>query len=175
MARLSFENSVERLRAAGLVARDDTPQIPSRMPRADDEDLVGVRVFRMVVERGDCSGLVMPRSFFGRSEVNAVSFADSDLSESNLCWNDFIDVSFEGADLSRSDMRASLWTRVSFKGADLSGADLRRSFFEACDFSGARMQGVVLTDILEITSALSAAQIAAIAWADEEGPEPDGG
>ena len=121
------------------------------------------------------SGLTMQRTFFGRSELNQVSFTNTDLNEFNFCWNDFIDVSFEGADLSRSDMRASNWTRASFKNADLRGADLRRSVFEACDFTGAQMQGVVLTDTLDISSALSSEQIAAIAWADEEGPEPDGG
>jgi uncharacterized protein YjbI with pentapeptide repeats len=121
------------------------------------------------------SGLDMRRTFFGRSQFENVSFASSDLSESNLCWNDFIAVSFEGADLSNSDMRASNWTRVSFKNAKLAGADLRRSFFDACDFTGADTRGAVLTDTLEITSALSAEQLAAIAWAREEGPEPDGG
>ncbi|MES1199379.1 MAG: pentapeptide repeat-containing protein [Pseudomonadota bacterium] len=175
MTRLSFERSIERLRALGLVEANEQPVLPARMPRYDDEEPLGVNVFRMLVETGDCSGLTLPRTFFGRSEINAVSFANTDLSESNFCWNDFIDVSFEGADLSRSDMRASNWTRASFRDADLNGADLRRSLFEACDFTGARMEGVVLADTLEITSVLSAEQIAAIAWAAEEGPEPDGG
>lgn len=175
MTRLTYDASCQRLLTLGLIDGDAVPTLPARMPRYDDEEPLGVNFFRMVVERADLSGLTLPRTFVGRSELNAVSFENADLSESNLCWNDFIDVSFTRADLSRADMRASNWTRVSFKDADLSGADLRRSVFDACDFTGAQMQGAVLADTLELSSVLSAEQLAAIAWADEEGLEPDGG
>ena len=60
------------------------------------------------------SHLTIPRTFFGRSEIAHTSFANSDLSESTLCWNDFVDVDFTNACLAGADLRASNYERVRF-------------------------------------------------------------
>jgi uncharacterized protein YjbI with pentapeptide repeats len=61
----------------------------------------------------DFSDLTLPRTFFGRSELDGTAFRNTDLTESNLCWNDFNGV----------------------------GADLRRSSFTGCIFEGALLKG----------------------------------
>jgi uncharacterized protein YjbI with pentapeptide repeats len=97
------------------------------------------------------------------------------LSESNLRWNDFIDVDFTEAILAGADFRASIYTRVNFTRADLRGADMRRADFEECLFDGAVMDGAVLTRKQESRLSLSSVQKAAIAWCYGDGPEPSGG
>jgi uncharacterized protein YjbI with pentapeptide repeats len=121
------------------------------------------------------SGLTLPRTFFGRSEINGASFHDTDLRESNLCWNDFVDVDFSEAVLRSSDLRASLFERVSFVEADLGFADLRRSTFANCLFDRASMLGTTLTRRQGETLSLSSSQLSKISWVDDEGDEPDGG
>jgi uncharacterized protein YjbI with pentapeptide repeats len=103
-----------------------------------------------------------------------VSFRNSDLNQSCMCWNDFIDCDFTDADLTCSDLRASIFRGCKFVRCNLTGADLRRSSFEHCDFTdadltGARAQGE--QDDLD----LSDDQIGEIDWCDDEGPEPKGG
>ncbi|WP_217473774.1 pentapeptide repeat-containing protein [Burkholderia lata] len=126
-------------------------------------------------DREDMSNLTLPRTFFGRSEFSGVCFFNTELTESNLCWNDFIDVDFSNAVLTRSDLRASLFDRVRFTGADLSFADLRQSSFVQCDFGEAIMTGVIMTQAGGKTLELSEKQRQEIAWTDNEGPEPAGG
>jgi uncharacterized protein YjbI with pentapeptide repeats len=121
------------------------------------------------------SDLSLPRTFFGRSEVNGVLFRNSNLRESNLCWNDFIGVDFTGADLGHSDMRSSLFSGVQFVGANLQEADLRRSTFFGCIFEGATMRGVALTPEQGKAMHLSDTQKHEIDWRDQDGPKPDGG
>jgi uncharacterized protein YjbI with pentapeptide repeats len=172
--RLSYEDSCRRLQPAYL-SLDDIPPLPDRLPQFDDDPL-GVSFFRTYVGDGDdFSNLTLPRTFFGRSEINKASFSDTDLAESNLCWNDFIDVDFSSSVLTRADLRASVFTRVRFASADLRDADLRLSSFEDCDFSEAIMDGTILTREQGATLMLSAGQREAIAWTDEDGPEPAGG
>jgi uncharacterized protein YjbI with pentapeptide repeats len=72
---------------------EPAPPIPQRKPRYDDDETLGVSFFRTRVA-GDLSGLTLPRTFFGRSEIKGASFRGTDLRESRLCWNDFIDVDF---------------------------------------------------------------------------------
>jgi uncharacterized protein YjbI with pentapeptide repeats len=176
--RLTFEESCERLRSLGLL--DEQVALPPRMPQYDDE-VLAVSFFRTFVgpdnegDTFDLANLTLPRTFFGRSEIRSTSFENSDLHESNLCWNDFVDVSFVRADLSRSDMRASIYERVRFNHAVLSFADLRRSTFDDCDFTDAIMVGAVLTRRQSGEVTLSSQQRAEIAWADDDGPEPSGG
>jgi BTB/POZ domain-containing protein KCTD9 len=178
-SRLTFEESCDRLRSLGLL--DHQVVLPTRMPRYDD-DVLGVSFFRTFVgpdgpegDIFDLANLTLPRTFFGRSEIRRTSFENSDLSESSLCWNDFVDVSFIRADLSRSDMRASIYEHVRFNHATLSSSDLRRSTFDNCDFTGAIMVGAVLTRRQGDEANLSSQQRAEIAWTDDDGPEPDGG
>jgi pentapeptide repeat protein len=174
--RLSYELSCSRLREMGLLAHDDHAPIPKRVPRYDDDGPLGVSIFRMrLTDVLDLSDLSLPRTFFGRSEINQVSFRNCDLHESSLCWNDFLAVDFTGADLSYSDMRSSIFKGVRFAASNLEGADLRRSSFVDCVFEDAAMKGVALTRQQGATMPLSRPQRNEIDWRDEDGPEPGGG
>ncbi len=148
--------------------------MPDHKPRYDDEEPLGVNFFRAIVE-GDHSGLTLPRTFFGRSEIRSASFSNTDLQESTLCWNDFIKVDFSETDLSQSDLRASLFEDVSFVGANLQAADLRRSTFTNCQFDRASMKGATLSRLQGPELSLSASQQSEIHWVDDDGDEPDGG
>jgi uncharacterized protein YjbI with pentapeptide repeats len=119
--------------------------------------------------------LTLPRTLFGRSEIGPISFKNTDLSESTLCWNDFIEVNFTEADLSESDLRASIFRRVAFVRTSLRNADLRRSNFEACDFTDADMAGAKLTRKQGARIHLSDEQRKVIDWQESDGDEPPGG
>jgi uncharacterized protein YjbI with pentapeptide repeats len=174
MPRLSYEDSCRRLE--GTYIEPGISSMPDRMPHPDDEERWGVSFFRTFVGDGDdLSNLTLPRTFFGRSEINNALFRETDFSESFMCWNDFTDVDFTQAILARCDMRAAEFTRVKFVSADLSGADLRQSQFTQCDFSGAHMAGAVLTRKQGDKLRLSDAQRGDIAWTEVDGAEPDGG
>jgi uncharacterized protein YjbI with pentapeptide repeats len=150
--------------------------MPDHLPQPDDEEPLGLSFFRTFVgEDADLSNLTIPRTFFGRSEISNASFRNTDLSESNLRWNDFIDGDFTEAILARADFRASIYTHVNFTRADLRGADMRRADFEDCIFDGAAMEGTVLARKQGSRLSLSNAQTDAIAWCDADGPEPSGG
>jgi BTB/POZ domain-containing protein KCTD9 len=129
------------LRELGLLDGDSSPPMPERMPQQGDE-VLGFSIFRMPLDDPlDLSGLTLPRTFFGRSLVNRVSFRNCDLRESNLCWNDFVGTDLTGADLTGTDMRSSLFQQVLFVATSLVGTDLRRSFFDDCSFEKAAMKG----------------------------------
>jgi BTB/POZ domain-containing protein KCTD9 len=113
--RFSYELSCARLRELGLLLADGHPHEPERLPRHGDVAPPGVSIFRTRLDDGvDLSNLTLPRTFFGRSEINQVLFRNCDLHESNLCWNDFNGTDFTGADLAGSDMRSSLFQQVLF-------------------------------------------------------------
>lgn len=173
MHRLPYQDSCRKI--GRLDDKGEPPPIREGMPTIYDTEPLGVQFFREFVEQEDFSDLTLPRTFFGRSEIKNVSFRKSDLSQSNLCWNDFIDVDFTEANLAEGDLRSSIFERVKFTDADLHGADLRRSAFNACVFNGAAMQGTILTQAQGAQLALSKTQVDAIDWRDEAGPEPDGG
>ncbi len=174
-SRLSYEDSARRLQQDYLDAGDIPPML-KRMPRHDDPDPLGVSFFRTFVGEGDdLSNLTLPRTFFGRSEINDASFLNTDFSESNLCWNSFIDVDFTDAVLAQADLRASAFNRVKFVRTDLRGADMRRSSFDNCVFGGAIMDGAVLTRDQVSRLNLSGDQLARITLANDDGPEPGGG
>ncbi len=170
--RKSYFESCVRLMEVGIIS---PPLMPERRPRHDDEEPLGVNFYKSGLEDADVSGLTIPRTFIGRSQLVRSSFLNTNLSESTLCWNDFSDVRFDQADLSNSDLRASIFERVSFRGAKLAGADLRRSSFLDCDFTDADMVGATLTRDQRERLGLTECQIEQIAWADEPGEEPDGG
>jgi uncharacterized protein YjbI with pentapeptide repeats len=174
VVRLDYEASCRRLHELGWPDSEPAPPIPKRKPRRDDDEPRGVSFFHTRVG-DDLRGLTLPRTFFGRSEIKGASFHGTDLRESNLCWNDFVDVDFSQTVLSNSDLRASLFERVSFAEADLGCADLRRSTFADCTFDRASMKGTILTRRQGETLSLSASQLSEINWADDEGDEPDGG
>ena len=174
--RLDYENSCYRLQANGYLETDTIPPIPHHLPQYDDEEPFGVNFFRTFIDEGeDFSNLTLPRTFFGRSQINSISFQNTDLSESNLCWNAFTAVNFTDAILAHSDLRASDFVDVKFISADLTKSDLRISWFQRCDFSHALMNGTILTFQQGETLDLTDKQRAEIAWTTDEGIEPDGG
>lgn len=170
--RLDYEESCKRLQPKYL----DSGIIPKKLPRARRfSDEGGISFFRTWMEGDDLGDLSLPRSFFGKSKIEDVSFHNSDLGESILCWNDFLGVDFSEASLVGSDLRASLYVRVDFSCADLRSADLRLSDFEGCSFEGANMAGCVLTRRIGSQAILSPKQQEEIAWVEDEGAEPEGG
>lgn len=172
--RASYEDSVRRLQKDYLEP-GDIPPMPDRMPRYDDEEL-GVSFFRTFVgENEDLSNLTLPRTYFGRSEVNDALFCNTDLTESSMCWNDFVDVDFTDAVLARCDLRASNFIRVKFIRTDLRGADLRRSSFDECSFDGALLDGAIMTNPQAEQIELTETQRKVITLTNDDGPEPDGG
>jgi BTB/POZ domain-containing protein KCTD9 len=173
--RFSYEVSIARLRAIGLIADDEKIVLPRRLPRHDDAPPLGVTFFKTMLERDvNLSNLTLQRTFIGRSQVEAV-FSNTDLQESNLCWNDFHHTDFSGADISHSDIRSSTFTDVRFADANLSASDLRHSRFENCDFSGANLSGAIMARSQEAQISLSQNQRRDIDWRIDAGPEPDGG
>jgi uncharacterized protein YjbI with pentapeptide repeats len=92
-----------------------------------------------------------------------------------MCWNDFTDVDFSDAILAQCDMRASQFLRVNFASADMTGADMRQSWFTDCNFDGAALKDAVLTKLQGKRLTLSNTQRLEIAWAEDDGDEPDGG
>jgi uncharacterized protein YjbI with pentapeptide repeats len=176
--RLDYSDSIRRIRQLGLgfLEPGNEPSMPDHLPQPEDGEPLGLSFFRTFVgDAVDLSNLTIPKTFFSRSEISNASFHNTDLSESNLRWNDIIDVDFTEAILARADFRASIYTRVNFTRADLRGADMRRAGFEGCVFDGANMDGAVLTRNQGARLSLSSAQIAAIAWCNDDGPEPSGG
>ena len=147
------------------------------MPNYDDAE-PGFSLFRTNVEDADLSSLTLPRTFFGRSSLLRVRFANTDLSESRMCWNDFEECDFSGADLSGCDMRASSFEGCKFVGTILRGADLRRSSFDDCDFTGAELTGAVaeVEDAIGcVEDYLTDGQRSVMVGASDPGPEPPGG
>jgi BTB/POZ domain-containing protein KCTD9 len=177
--RLNYDNSIRRLRESGFLGPNESPAIPGHLPQPGDDGPLGLEFYKTFVGdeaiATDLSDLTIPRTFFGRSEINNVSFRNTDLTESNLCWNDFIVVDFTLAILARADLRASAFTRVTFVRSDLRGADLRRSTFEECQFLGALMDGAHLTHDQLPEMSLSTGQQDVIQWHDDDGPQPSGG
>ena len=169
--RRSYEDSCGELLARGLI--EDLPPLPPQRPLHDDEAL-GISFFRTLLADEDLSNMTIPRTFFGRSEIRSVSFRNTDLSESTLCWNDFVEVDFTACTLGRSDMRAAMFKTALFTNADLCSADLRRSTFDGCDFSGADLRGAKLTREQGAKLRLSQGQAHSILWQDD-GDEPGGG
>jgi uncharacterized protein YjbI with pentapeptide repeats len=171
--RLTFEASIQALRDRDIIDAADSPVLPSAMPGPSDNPPFGLSFFRTAVE-GDLDGLSIPRTLICRSEVSSATFRKSDLSESFLCWNDFIKVDFSDAILVGADLRSSIFEQVSFSGADLRAADLRRCDFSACDFEGAILHGTKLSRSSRSSLKFSPEQAKAAQWLDD-GPEPAGG
>lgn len=189
IVRRSYEESCKLLQQLGYLDAEDEdaiPPIPNHRPQYDDDEPLGVSFFRTLVGQeiedgdeeangGDLGNLTLPRTFFGRSSVQHVSFKNTDLSESTLCWNDFNDVNFTDAGLSACDLRGSNFIAVVFVRANLSNADLRNSSFEACDFTNAEMRGAKVTHRQGQAIDLSEEQRRDIDWQDNDGDEPPGG
>jgi uncharacterized protein YjbI with pentapeptide repeats len=172
-ARRTYAESCHLLQTLGILPKGDIPPLPAVMPAFDDAHL-GVSFFRTFLGDKALENLALPRTYFGRSEIRGTSFKNSDLSESRLCWNDFIDVNFTEATLRGSDLRASVYERVKFVRADLQNADLRCAKFEDCHFAGANFRGAKATKGARILESLAPEQLAGINY-QPEGEEPPGG
>ena len=172
--RLSYEASCRRLIALGFLDGPSAPPMPDHLPRHDDP-VPGVSFLRTMLEIADLSGLTLPRTFFGRSEINAVNFSNTDLSQSNLCWNDVLEVDFSAGSLAGADLRSSQFLRCRFDRADLRRTDLRRSGFDHCSFADAHLDGAIASRRQASGLGLAPAQSAVVDWRSDEGPEPDGG
>jgi len=172
--RLSYEDSCRALQDRQLIEPGAIPPLPVESPRYDDE-APGVSFFRTMLADAKLQHLTLPRTFFGRSEIRATSFRDTDLSGSTANWNDFIEVDFGDADLSGSDLRACLFERVRFAGASLAGVDFRYCGFKQCDFSEADLTDAKLTQKVGAALRLTAEQQSVIDWQPDDGEEPEGG
>lgn len=173
--RLSYEQSVQLLQKEGVVPAGPLPPAPKARPRYGDPEPHGPSFFRMRVVDQRYENLSLPRTFFYRSLIERVSFINTDLSESTLCWNDFVAVDFSDAVLTKADLRASSFEKVKFDGASLRGADLRRSDFRNCSFNNADLKGAIAMRWQQRYLKISPAQAKQIEWNAEEGPEPEGG
>ena len=173
-SQINFDESCKYLQKLALIEDEDIPQLPPRKPRYDDETL-GVNFIRTRLAEVELNNLTLPRTYFGRSEINQIGFRNTDLSESVFCWNDFTRVIFQSADLSQADLRASIFVSCSFESANLSMADLRHSTFDQCSFTNANMNGTKITYSWRWVTHLSLKQLANISWQKNHGVEPDGG
>lgn len=175
--RRSIKETWEVLNSNGLKAPirpDGEPLVPDCIPCYDDEEL-GLSIFKTEIVSEDLSGLSMPRTYFARSLISRVSFQNTDLTESNMCWNDFNECDFSGAILKSCDMRASGFIKCDFTGAVLRGADLRRSHFDKCKFSDADFSRTMVNVKQEKMFNLSFSQAIRARWRWFLGNEPEGG
>jgi uncharacterized protein YjbI with pentapeptide repeats len=172
--RLDYPESIQYLQRMGCLGSDEAPPLLERAPSYGDERPQGLGFFKTFLADDSLAGLTIPRTFFGRSEVRAISFRSSDLSESCLCWNDFLDVDFTDAILAKCDLRASNYERVQFTRADLRNADLRRSRFFDCDFTDALLNGAKLDRGSQLLASLTKEQKVVIDY-QPEGEDPPGG
>ncbi len=161
--RRTYAESCLELQRIGVLEPGQIPPMPNRQPQYNDPEPLGVNFFRTRVE-GDLSGMTLPRTLFGRSEIRDASFRNTDLSESTLCWCDFIRVDFSDACLGASDLRSSIFEETNFAGCDLCFADLRRSSFSNCNFADSLMRGAKLTRHQARQLILSPQQQADVDW-----------
>ena len=161
--RLSYEESCVQL------GHDpsDIPPLKDRPPRSDDE-VLGLSFYKSGIEQEEWRSLTVPRTFIGRSLIEDTSIVDCDLSESVLCWNDFISVDFSESDFSQADMRYSIFLSVNFSNCILRHADFRGSGIEECDFSGADLAGAILETPEHGRLPLTPEQKNSIQWVDAE-------
>lgn len=159
--------------------QDGDPFVSSEMPNHDDEDPIGVSFFKTGLEDADLSSLSLPRTFFGRSLFARVSFENTLLSDSRMCWTDFDECDFTGADLSGCDVRASNFEGCSFDNATLAGADLRSARFIGCSFIEGDLSHAIVDRQTAAESSfedeLTDGQRSSIHWVASPGEEPPGG
>jgi len=173
--RRGYAESIRHLHEISLLDPGDEPLVPSGIPHPDDE-APGLSFFRTFIGEGvNLGNLTLPRTFVGRSKISDASFRNTDLSESNFCWNDISDADFTDASLANCDLRASRYSRVTFTRADLRGADLRHAMFEQCTFDGAAMDGAIVSRRQHARMPLSSSQNESTDWREDDGPEPAGG
>jgi uncharacterized protein YjbI with pentapeptide repeats len=168
--RLSYDESCQFLGCEP----SEIPPLKNRPPRYDDE-ILGLSFYKTGIEQQEWRSLTIPRTFVGRSLIEAASIIDCDLSESVMCWNDFNSVDFSRSDLVKTDMKSSNFIGVDFSGCNLSEADFRGSGLERCNFQGANLDGAILETRWHGDLPFTQEQKASIAWVDEPGEPPPGG
>ena len=151
------------------------PFILVRMPSYDDDEPLVLSFFRTGLSDMSLSNLTLPRTFFGRSLFERADFSGSDLSESRMCWNDFVECDLSATDLSRCDLRASIFRNCKFQAPNLTGADLRSARFEGCDFTDAVLAEAKVTRLQGFRIALSPHQKTLVSWHWLDGRLPGGG
>jgi uncharacterized protein YjbI with pentapeptide repeats len=174
-SRLPYQESCELLQRLEYCGAGAAPPIPDRRPQFDDKEPLGLTFFRTLLAEGKLENLTLPRTYFGRSEVRQISFKNTDLSESTLCWNNFTEIDFTDGDLSGCDLRASIFIGAVFVRANLLDADLRRSTFRECDFTDANLRGAKLTRKQGEQIHLSDSQRESVDWQEVDGDAPPGG
>lgn len=151
------------------------PFVPARMPSYDDPEPLGLSFFRCSYADADLSNLRLPRTFFGRSSLERLNVQNTDLSESRMCWNDFVDCDFSHADLTGCDLRASIFKGCTFASATLRRAEMRGATFSRCLFTNSDMASARLTYFQRLTLKLSVEQKANIEWSWRRPAQPGGG
>ena len=165
-SRLSLEATWELLEMANygpLWDEGHQPLVPTQALTEDTEE-EDFTFFRTFLREANLSRMTLPRTYFGRTGFELVSFLDSDLKQSYMCENDWLDCDFTAADLSETDMSSSLYYGCRFKRAILNDADLREAEFVDCDFTEAEMRGAVLSHEQADIFLWSERQRAAIDW-----------
>jgi len=150
------------------------PPLKNLPPRHDDE-VLGLSFYKTGIEEKEWLSLTIPRTFIGRSLIENSSIIDCDLTESVMCWNDFIAVDLSNCDLSRADLRASNFMGVDFSHCILKQADFRGSGLEECVFSDADLEGAILETTEHGHLDLTPEQRSSIQWVDSPGEPPPGG
>ncbi len=153
---------------------DGSPKLPTKPPQAGTPGFGSIEMYKNGWEDGDMSNLTVPRCFFARSLLERVSFLNTELTESWLCWDNFEGCDFWKSVLTRCDMRCSYWKNCRFDKADLTGADLRGSNFENCTLEGATFKDTLVLPGDVLLAQLSEAQKAGIVLKRQGGQPHDG-
>ena len=142
MARPSYAESIQILADRAGIIGEALPSV-ERVPSPGDE-VIGPSIFRTRVEDVSLNGLTLTGLYVGRSLLERVSFAESELRLAAFNWSGISDCTFEGADLTGADLRACEFVRCSFRRATLTDVDLRRSTFRGCRFDDANLESARL-------------------------------
>ena len=173
MDRKTYEESF--LHAQNVIGLEgESRPNPTQRPK-HNENPCGPSFFRAGSDDSDLSNLTLPGFFICRSELNGANLVNSDFHLSTWCWNDFNDCDFSGCDFTDSDFRASQFDGCNFTNAILKGCDLRQTDFCKCDFSSADLSGAKITRDQVSNLNLTPAQVQQFAFAEDDGPQPEGG
>lgn len=176
--RRTLEETWKKLSREGYgipAGRGGTPKLIDHHAGTErKKDPVDIAFFRTRWEDADLSDLTLPRRYINRSGFERVSFRNTDLNQSFLCWNDFIECDFTDADLTCCDMRASVFRDCKFVRCKLVGADVRWSGFEDCDFTDADVTGMRIGVDSESPD-LAEEQRQEADYCKDDGPEPKAG
>lgn len=177
--RLSLDATWDYLESIGIEPPRDAQGLPCVVTDNPYNHSYDDRLtfFRTYIRDLDFSCLTMPNSFFGRTQIDAFNFRNTDLSGSYMQENDWLDCDFTSANLSKCSLIA-LFYNCNFNGADLRGADLRDGGFYNCDFTNAILADACLRPEQAQDLPLSELQRLVINWqcpdeSDEDEDEED--